>query len=52
MPKSELFQKLLTLDDIPGAHSTNIISDTIHARTCKKYFFQPIFNGESIDIYC
>ena len=43
--------ELLTIDDIPGTHSTNILVH-IHAGTCKKYFFQPIFNGESIDIYC
>ena len=47
--EGELCQKLLITDDIPGTHLTSIISETIHA---EKYFYKPIFNGESINIYC
>ena len=42
----ELCQKLLTTDDIPGRRWT------IQAGTQKKYLNKPIFNRESINIYC
>ena len=50
--KSELCQKLLTTENIPGALLTNIISETIYAGTQEKYFFKPMLNRESIYIYC
>ena len=49
--ESELCQKLLTTDNIPGTHWTNIISETIYAGTQKKYLLKPMLNGESIYIY-
>ena len=50
--KSELCQKLITTENIPGTLLTNIISETIYAGTQEKYFFKPMLNGESIYIYC
>ena len=50
--EGELCQNLLTTDNIPGTHLTSVISETMHAGTLKKYFYKPIFNEESTDIYC
>lgn len=45
-----LCQKLLTLDDFPGTPLIGDIFEIINARRRKKYFFGPIFKGQSIDI--
>ena len=48
---SELYQNLLIAALFPGTHLTGNILETIDARTWKKYFFEPTFKGESIDIH-
>ena len=50
--KSQLCQKLLTIDDFPGTLLIGNISETINARTLKKCFFESTFKRQSIDIYC
>ena len=49
--ESELDQKLLMADAFPVTPLTGRVSETIDARTWKKYFFEPAFKEESIDIY-
>ena len=48
--KSQLCQKLLTIDDFPGRILIGNISGTQNARKWKKYFFRRTFKGKSIDI--
>ena len=48
--KSQLCQKLLTIDGFPGTLLIGNISETKNARACKKYFSRPTFKGQSIDI--
>ena len=48
--KSQLCQKLLTIDDFPGTLLIGNISETKNARLWKKYFFRRTFKGQSIDI--
>ena len=49
-PKSQLCQKLLTIDDFPGRILIGNISGTQNARKWKKYFSRRTFKGKSIDI--
>ena len=48
--KSQLCQKLLTIDGFPGTLLIGNISETKNATACKKYFFRPTFKGQSTDI--
>ena len=48
--KSQLYQKLLTIDDFPGTPLIGNISETKNARAWKKCFFKHTFKGQSIDI--
>ena len=48
--KSQLCQKLLTIDGFPGTLLIGNISETKNARACKKYFSRPSFKEQSIDI--
>ena len=48
--KSQLCQKLLTIDGFPGRMLIGSISETKNARKWKKYFSRPTFKGQSIDI--
>ena len=48
--KSQLCQKLLTIDGFPGTVLIGNISETKNATACKKYFSRPTFKGPSIDI--
>ena len=48
--KSQLCQKLLTIDGFPGTVLIGNISETKNATACKKYFSRPTFKGQSIDI--
>ena len=48
--KSQLCQKLLTLDNFPGRILIGNISETKNARKWKKYFSRRTFKGQSIDI--
>ena len=48
--KSQLCQKLLTIDGFPGRLLIGNISETKNATACKKYFFRPTFKGQSTDI--
>ena len=47
---NELCQKLITTDSFPGTDSVVNISETINAREWKKYFSEPTFKSQSIDI--
>ena len=47
---NELRQKLLTINSFPGTDSIGNISETVNARKWKKYFSQPTFKNESIDV--
>ena len=47
---SKLCQKLITIDSFPGCDSVVNISETINARKWKKYFSEPTFKIQSIDI--
>ena len=49
--KSQLCQKLLTIDGFPGTLLIGNISETKNATVWKKYFSRPTFKGQSIDIY-
>ena len=48
--KSELCQKLLTIDGFSGTLLIGNISETKNARAWKKYFSRPTFKGQLIDI--
>ena len=48
--KSQLCQKLLTIDGFPGTVLIGNISETKNATACKKYFSRPTFKAQSIDI--
>ena len=52
--KSQLCQKLLTIDGFPGTLLIGNISETKNARAWKKYFSRPTFKGQSIGVsfYC
>ena len=48
--KSQLCQKLLTIDGFPGTLLIGNISETKNARKWKKYFSGPTFKIQLIDI--
>ena len=48
--KSQLCQKLLTIDGFPGRLLIGNISETKNATKWKKYFPRDTFKGQSIDI--
>ena len=48
--KSQLCQKLLTIDGFPGRLLIGNISETKNATAWKKYFFRLTFRGQSTDI--
>ena len=48
--KSQLCQKLLTIDGFPGTLLTGNISETKNPRKWTKYFSRLTFKGQSIDI--
>ena len=48
--KSQLCQKLLTIDGFPGRMLIGNISEMKNARKWKKYFSRRTFKGQSIDI--
>ena len=48
--KSQLCQKLLTIDGFPGRLLIGNISETKNATKWKKYFSRDTFKGQSIDI--
>ena len=48
--KSQLCQKLLTIDGFPGRLLIGNISETKNARKWKKYFSRHTFKAQSTDI--
>ena len=48
--KSQLCQKLLTIDDFPRKLLIGNISGTKNATASKKHFPRPTFKGQTIDI--
>ena len=48
--KSQLCQKLLTIDSFPGTLLIGNISETKNATASKKYFSRLTFKGQWIDI--
>ena len=49
---NKLCQKLLSINDFPGTNLIWNISEIVDAKTLKKYFFDPTFKEQSVDVYC